>query len=836
MITVTIFTWKVFAILAIFQCLSFNRSSYHNVGAEISSTTDDCRLTPAIRRIKYEGCSSKPIPTFGCTGRCSSYLQVSGSKIWQLIRSCMCCQESGEREASVIIYCVTPTSHDQRFRKFQVPVNNISSDTKEDMPVRRHADPNNVQYIWDSIRSAKHHRHAADFQYITKFLQTETNYTSAQIELYISLTLKDGLIIKQDSKVSKPPSIENYRIPAELPEPYNDGKDWYCIECHLAGDVTACKSCHRVFHAECSRHVRIKQPVYQSIIKHYHITNSTTQYENIANATAASNTHTDSVIDSDALKERELSIVHNFDKQDAKPESDTWKTNFVYDETICNICNLHRLEEVCALGKEELNHLLGFIMSRIRSWLPSNLTHTMAPDQKYEWTEDTDLNWRAKQLFYQYIDMNVMDLKLQSREYSKLTEFIADVLTIQHNVAIFHGIESQEYGAAELMVRDTCHDISELKTCIDCYKHSNEKINGKWFCLPCRVPHKLVWAKQKGYPFWPAKIIKETESAYDVRFFGGKYERSILPKNKKNILPIEIKPKSNEIKKSAAFNKALEELKLHQILLGNPTLLKKYSTANVEKQSPKRPRSTGAIPKTSPKLAKNLAIQQSGNIQQNNTTPHVTQSPKSLSINKKLVKRRTISTTNETMTKSRRLSTNAENRPHIPPKSNVQEVIPISDAEEDEFLTVASYNVKKSGEGCYGQVSSSTEYFVSGDDGFQTPESSDVMHPLEQPYSDAVEKMRRKLEQTKEKKQLITVAMDCMQHEIDRITNDHNDHLKKLYDLHQVQISETKKKQWCYNCEQDAIYHCCWNTAYCSPTCQQQHWQAEHKKVCRRKR
>lgn len=76
MITVTIFTWKVFAILAIFQCLSFNRSSYHNVGAEISSTTDDCRLTPAIRRIKYEGCSSKPIPTFGCTGRCSSYLQV----------------------------------------------------------------------------------------------------------------------------------------------------------------------------------------------------------------------------------------------------------------------------------------------------------------------------------------------------------------------------------------------------------------------------------------------------------------------------------------------------------------------------------------------------------------------------------------------------------------------------------------------------------------------------------------------------------------------------------------------------------------------------------------
>lgn len=40
----------------------------------------------------------------------------------------------------------------------------------------------------------------------------------------------------------------------------------------------------------------------------------------------------------------------------------------------------------------------------------------------------------------------------------------------------------------------------------------------------------------------------------------------------------------------------------------------------------------------------------------------------------------------------------------------------------------------------------------------------------------------------------------------------------------------------CYNCESEAIYHCCWNTAYCSTACQQEHWQQEHKRVCRRKR
>ncbi len=40
----------------------------------------------------------------------------------------------------------------------------------------------------------------------------------------------------------------------------------------------------------------------------------------------------------------------------------------------------------------------------------------------------------------------------------------------------------------------------------------------------------------------------------------------------------------------------------------------------------------------------------------------------------------------------------------------------------------------------------------------------------------------------------------------------------------------------CYNCEEEAMYHCCWNTSYCSIKCQQEHWHKEHKRMCRRKR
>lgn len=45
------------------------------------------------------------------------FLQVSGSKIWQMERSCMCCQESGEREASVTLFCPQAKSGERKFRK-----------------------------------------------------------------------------------------------------------------------------------------------------------------------------------------------------------------------------------------------------------------------------------------------------------------------------------------------------------------------------------------------------------------------------------------------------------------------------------------------------------------------------------------------------------------------------------------------------------------------------------------------------------------------------------------------------------------------------------------------
>ena len=38
---------------------------------------DECQLTPVIHVLQYPGCIPKPIPSFACTGKCTSYVQVN---------------------------------------------------------------------------------------------------------------------------------------------------------------------------------------------------------------------------------------------------------------------------------------------------------------------------------------------------------------------------------------------------------------------------------------------------------------------------------------------------------------------------------------------------------------------------------------------------------------------------------------------------------------------------------------------------------------------------------------------------------------------------------------
>jgi hypothetical protein len=83
---------------------------------------DECHLTPVIHKLQYPGCQEKRIPSYACVGRCTSYVKVSGSKIWQTERSCMCCQESGERVAVVSLDCPNAPSSQPKSREVSTKV------------------------------------------------------------------------------------------------------------------------------------------------------------------------------------------------------------------------------------------------------------------------------------------------------------------------------------------------------------------------------------------------------------------------------------------------------------------------------------------------------------------------------------------------------------------------------------------------------------------------------------------------------------------------------------------------------------------------------------------
>ena len=59
-----------------------------------------------------------------------------------------------------------------------------------------------------------------------------------------------------------------------------------------------------------------------------------------------------------------------------------------------------------------------------------------------------------------------------------------------------------------------------------------------WFAKPCRPFHEIVYAKQKGFPYWPAKVVgkETTEAQLEVRFFGGFHQRALVEKH--HIKPI----------------------------------------------------------------------------------------------------------------------------------------------------------------------------------------------------------------------------------------------------------------------------------------------------------
>lgn len=596
----------------------------------------------------------------------------------------------------------------------------------------RKTDPIYVQYIWDAISNLKRELVETDLDNIIKYLNKKYHLTNVEATQIIKSASTDGLL--KFSDVNK----YEYRLPNKSERKSSDN-DWYCFICHFAGDVMRCSTCFRVFHDKC---------VNKDLI----------ETRDIFNRCIKSCIKSDTLVDvidfpkASVIKEH-ISIK---DILSYKSYSGT-ATSVKFDNTKCIICNLKNGDTKISVPKTELNEIILVIYKNISSWLPKKIQNKLDKDDAINLsTEEIDI--RRNFLFFKNFILADVEEKAKYLAYNSYFDFFEDILTVRHNVAIFHGVNSQESGAAEFMLRDTLYDLREVIQCTDCYCNFNKNNEG-WFVLPCRNKHQLIWAKNSRFSYWPAKVYKENGIHYDIRFFGGKHLRSLIPKS--NILPIENIPESLKLKMPLKLKKAISEMNIYYDNLKK--LKGKYDSIVLKKEI-----LDIAPVKVSQKRKRKL--------NQQNKVP-------TRNTNKKR--------------KSNANSTSEFSNLSIVSAELETSVISVSSKSDDEEKH--STEIKKL--------------------------SKMEINGMQKLYSDEVKKMQSELEKLSNPNDIIRHAMDSMQKNIDKMTKQHI-----------LQISETKRKQWCRYCEQSAIYHCCWNTAYCSTTCQQHHWQTEHKKFCRRKK
>uniref|UniRef100_A0A131YWU3 Protein kinase c binding protein 1 n=1 Tax=Rhipicephalus appendiculatus TaxID=34631 RepID=A0A131YWU3_RHIAP len=112
--------------------------------------------------------------------------------------------------------------------------------------------------------------------------------------------------------------------------------------------------------------------------------------------------------------------------------------------------------------------------------------------------------------------------------------------------------------SAKVLMKVCKQEMEDIEVCPDCYRNANTQES--WFTEPCRKPHLLVWAKLKGFPYWPAKAMRLQDGNVDARFFGA-HDRAWVPMAQCFLLSKE-SPTDIKNRKKGLHN-AVEELEIY---------------------------------------------------------------------------------------------------------------------------------------------------------------------------------------------------------------------------------------------------------------------------------
>uniref|UniRef100_A0A8C7SYV1 Zinc finger, MYND-type containing 8 n=1 Tax=Oncorhynchus mykiss TaxID=8022 RepID=A0A8C7SYV1_ONCMY len=201
------------------------------------------------------------------------------------------------------------------------------------------------------------------------------------------------------------------------------------------------------------------------------------------------------------------------------------------------------------LTLDQLSYLLKFALQKMKQPGTEPFQKPVSLEQHPDYAE----------YIFHAMDLCTLEKNTKKKMYGCTEAFLADVKWILHNCIIYNGGNHKLTATAKVIVKICEHEMNEIEVCPECYLSACQK-RDNWFCEPCSDPHPLVWAKLKGFPFWPAKALRDKDGQVDARFFG-QHDRAWVPLNNCYLMSKEI-PFSVKKTKSI-FNSAMQEMEVY---------------------------------------------------------------------------------------------------------------------------------------------------------------------------------------------------------------------------------------------------------------------------------
>uniref|UniRef100_A0A8C7FGV4 Zinc finger MYND-type containing 8 n=1 Tax=Oncorhynchus kisutch TaxID=8019 RepID=A0A8C7FGV4_ONCKI len=208
-------------------------------------------------------------------------------------------------------------------------------------------------------------------------------------------------------------------------------------------------------------------------------------------------------------------------KLPAEPEGD-WFCPECEKITVAE-CIETQSKAMTMLTIDQLSYLLKFSLQKMKQPGTEPFQKPVSLEQHPDYAE----------YIFHAMDLGTLEKNTKKKMYGCTEAFLADVKWILHNCIIYNGGNHKLTATAKVIVKICEHESN---------------------------PHPLVWAKLKGFPFWPAKALRDKDGQVDARFFG-QHDRAWVPLNNCYLMSREI-PFSVKKTKSI-FNSAMQEMEVY---------------------------------------------------------------------------------------------------------------------------------------------------------------------------------------------------------------------------------------------------------------------------------